>query len=160
MANTLRGIFLLLILGACSAPPPAPTPDEPTVRQERGQREMPAETPEVPTATPPPDSRCTEQLHQGYALKERIDQEYWESRRAGTFFGRRDELTAKWSEGAGHWADQTRAVLLDIGGPTAKRQFQNAKTPIGTVSGDEKWNNIRNFLRTRLAALESICKAP
>jgi hypothetical protein len=28
------------------------------------------------------------------------------------------------------------------------------------VNGDVGWNNIRNFLRTRLAALEPICKGP
>ena len=50
--------------------------------------------------------------------------------------------------------------FFEIGGPKAKGRFQNAQTPIGMVSGDVKWNNIRNFLRTRLAALESICKAP
>jgi hypothetical protein len=69
-------------------------------------------------------------------------------------------LTARWGEEAGQWADETRALLLQIGGPTAKNRFQNAKTPIGMVSGDVQWNNIRNFLRTRLAALASICKTP
>ena len=111
-------------------------------------------------AAAPPDPRCTTQLKQGYVLRERIDNEYWQSRRAGTFLERRDEFTARWGEEAGEWAAETRAVLLQIGGPTAKGRFQNAQTPIGMVSGDVKWNNIRNFLRTRLAALESICKAP
>ena len=96
----------------------------------------------------------------GYALRERIDNEYWQSRRAGPFLDRRDEFTARWGEEAGEWAAETRAVLLQIGGPTAKGRFQNARTPIGMVSGDVKWNNIRNFLRTRLAALELICKTP
>jgi|SRR5262245_48430075 len=160
MANKLLVIFLLLILSACSAPPkPLPT-DEPTVRQESGEVEKPAGTSEAQTAVTPPAARCAEQLQHGYALKERIDNEYWQSRREGTFLGRRDELTAKWSEEAGQWADETRAVLLQIGGPTAKSRFQNAKAPIGMVSGDVKWNNIRNFLRTRLAALASICKTP
>jgi len=160
MANKLLGIFLVLILSACSAPPKAPTTDERTVRQDRGEVEKTAGTTEAQTATTPPESRCTKQLKQGYALRERIDNEYWQSRRARTFRDRRDEFTARWGEEAGQWADQTRALLLQIGGPTAKSRFQNAKTPIGMVSGDVKWNNIRNFLRTRLAALASICKTP
>jgi hypothetical protein len=127
----------------------------------RLKAEVPLEgTTETQAAVPPPDSRCIKQLKQGYALRERIDNEYWQSRRAGTFLDRRDEFTARWGEEAGEWAAETRAVLLQIGGPTAKGRFQNAQTPIGMVSGDVKWNNIRNFLRTRLAALESICKAP
>ena len=63
-------------------------------------------------------------------------------------------------EEAGQWADETKTLLLQIGGPTAKSRFQNAKTPIGMVSGDVRWNNIGNYLRTRLAALASIFKAP
>jgi hypothetical protein len=119
-----------------------------------------AGTTETQVAPTPPDPRCTNQLEQGYALRERIDNEYWQSRRDGTFLERREEFTTRWGEEAGKWADETRAVLLQIGGPTAKGRFQNAQTPIGMVSGDVKWNNIRNFLRTRLAALESICRAP
>jgi hypothetical protein len=244
IANKLLGIFLCLILSACSTPPKALTTDERTVRQGSGQVEklctenpppgytsgmearLKAELPLAGTteaqaegvlknyfdqhprrgtergedvekylfhicqmsnndgwsvgeterfitlfkdgwttskseaAATPPDPRCTKQLENGYALRERIDNEYWQSRRAGTFLDRRDEFTAKWGEEAGEWAAETRAVLLQIGGPTAKGRFQNAQTPIGMVSGDVKWNNIRNFLRTRLAALESICKAP
>ncbi len=64
----------------------------------------------------------------------------------------------RWSRETVEWAAETRVILLQIGGPTAKSRFQNAHTPIGMVSGDVGWNNIRNFLRTRLAALESICK--
>jgi len=179
MTNKLLGIFLCLILSACSTPPKAPTTDERTVHQGRGEveelhkenhtnetdarlkPELPlAGTTEAHRAAPPPDPRCTKQLEQGYALKVRIDDEYWQSRRAGTFLERRDEFTARWGEEAGEWAAETRAVLLQIGGPKARGRFQHAQTPIGMVSGDVKWNNIRNFLRTRLAALESICKTP
>jgi hypothetical protein len=179
MANKLLGIFLCLILSACSTPPKAPITDERTLHQGRGEveklhkenhtnetdarlkPELPlAGTTEAQAAAPPPDPRCTKQLEQGYALRERIDNEYWQSRRAGTFLERRDEFTARWGEEAGEWAAETRAVLLQIGGPTAKGRFQHAQAPIGMVSGDVKWNNIRNFLRTRLAALESICKTP
>ncbi len=181
--NKLLGIFLCLILSACSTPLKAPTTDERTVRQGRGEveklytehpppgdtsgmesrfkAELPlAGTTETQTATTPLESRCTKQLQQGYALRERIDNEYRQSRRDRTFLDRSDEFTARWGEEAGQWADETRALLLHIGGPTAKSRFQNAKTPIGMVSGDLRWNNIRNFLRTRLAALASICKAP
>ena len=160
MANKLLGLFLFLILSACSATPKAPTTDEPTVRQDRGEVEKPAGTTEAHIATTPPEPRCTKQLKQGFALRERIDNEYWQSRRAGTFQDQREEFTARWGKEAGEWAAETRAVLLQIGGPTAKSRFQNAQTPIGMVSGDVQWNNIRNFLRTRLAALDSICKAP
>ena len=183
MVNKLLGIFLCLILSACSAPLTAPTTEERAVRQGRGdveklstenlppgytsgretrlKAELPlAGTTEAQPATTPSEPRCTKQLKQGYALRERIDNEYWQSRRAGTFRDQRDELTARWGEEAGQWADETRALLLQIGGPTAKNRFQNAKTPIGMVSGDVQWNNIRNFLRTRLAALASICKTP
>lgn len=160
MANKLLGIFLFLILSACSAPLKVPTTDVPTVRQDRGEVKKPAGTTEAHIATTPPEPRCTKQLKQGFAMRERIDNEYWQSRRDGTFRDRSDEFTARWGEEAGQWADETRVLLLQIGGPTAKSRFQNAKTPIGMVSGDVRWNNIRNFLRTRLAALTSICKAP
>ena len=160
MANKLLGIFLFLILSACSAPLKVPATDERTVRQDSGEVEKPLGTTEGQTAATPSAPRCAKQLEHGYALRERIDNEYWQSRRAGTFRDQRDELTARWGKEAGIWAAETRAVLLQIGGPTAKSRFQNAQTPIGMVSGDVQWNNIRNFLRTRLAALASICKAP
>jgi hypothetical protein len=183
MANKLLRIFLFLILSAYSAPSKAQTPDEWTVRQGGGEAEKlytenpppgdtnemeaqvkaelpPTETTEAQTAATLPAPRCTKQLEQGYALRERIDNEYRQSRKAGTFLRRRDEFTASWGKEAGEWAAETRAVLLQIGGPTAKGRFLNAATPIGMVSGDVKWNNIRNFLRTRLAALKSICKMP
>jgi hypothetical protein len=183
MANKLLSIFLFLILSAYSAPSKAQTPDEWTVRQGGGEAEKlytenpppgdtdemeaqvkaelpPTETTEAQAAATRPDARCTKQLQQGYALRERIDNEYRQSRRAGTFLGRKEAFTARWGKEAGEWAAETRAVLLQIGGPTAKGRFQNAATPIGMVSGDVKWNNIRNVLRTRLAALASICKKP
>ena len=160
MANKLLGLFLVLVLSACSALPKAPTTAERTVPQDSGEVVNPAGTTEARTAATSPAPRCTRQLEHGYALREHIDNEYWQSRRDGTFLDRRDAFTAKWSEEAGQWADETRAVLLQIGGPTAKSRFQNAHTPIGMVSGDLRWNNIRNFLRTRLAALTSICKTP
>jgi hypothetical protein len=160
MANKLLGIFLCLILSACSAPIKAPTTDEGVVRQDRGEPEQSPGTTERSTATTPPEPRCTKQLKQGYALKDRIDSEYGQSRRDGTFRDQSDEFTARWGEEAKQWADETKALLLRIGGPTAKSRFQNAKTPIGMVSGDVRWNNIRNYLRTRLAALASICEAP
>jgi hypothetical protein len=165
-ANNLLGMCLCLIFSACGTPSKAPTIDEPTVRQ--GSREVetlhtenpPAGKAEQHAAATPSDSRCTKQLKQGYALRERIDSEYGQSRIAGTFRDRRDEFMTRWSREAAAWAAETKAVLLQIGGPTAKSRFQNAHAPIGMVNGDVGWNNIRNFLRTRLAALESICKAP
>lgn len=160
MANKLLGIFLCLIFSACSTLPKASTTEERAVRQDSGDIEKPAGTTETKKSATPPAPRCTKQLDHGYALRARIDNEYWQSRRAGTFLGRSDEFTARWAKEAGQWAAETRAVLLQIGGPTAKSRFQNAHTPIGMVSGDVRWNNIRNFLRTRLAALAAICKAP
>jgi len=183
IANTLLGIVLFLMLSACSTAPKAPTTDERTVPQGSGEVEklhtenqppgdtsemearLQAEPPlagttEAQAVRPPPALQCTTQLEQGYALRARIDNEYWESRRARTFQEQREEFTTRWGKEAEEWADETIAVLLHSGGPTATSRFQNAKTPIGMVSGDVKWNNIRNFLRTRLAALASICKAP
>jgi hypothetical protein len=166
MANKLLGIFLCLILSACNTTPKASTTEERIVRQGgSGEVEKKAEVPiagttETQATATPPEPRCTKQLKQGYALRERIDNEYWQSRRARTFGDQGDELTARWDKEAGEWATETKAVLLQIGGPTAKSRFQNAQTPIGMVNGDLRWNTIRNFLRTRLAALESICKAP
>ena len=160
MANTLLGIVLVLMLSACSAPPKVPTTDERTVRQDSGEGEKPARITEAHTATTLPEPRCTKQLKQGYALRARIDNDYWQRRREGTFRDRSDDFTARWGEEAGQWADETKTLLFQIGGPTAKNRFQNAKTSIGMVSGDVRWNNIRNYLRTRLAALASICKTP
>ena len=101
MANKLLGIFLFLILSACSAPLKAPTTDERTVRQDSGEVEKPPGTTEGQTAATPSAPRCTKQLKQGYALRERIDNEYWQSRRAGTFRDQRDEFTARWGKEAG-----------------------------------------------------------
>ena len=165
MAHKLLGIFLCLTLSACSTPSKAPTTDEGSMRQgssgevEKFSTEYPPPgiTEGHSTATPP-DSRCIKQLKHGYALRARIDSEYGQSRIAGTFQDQREELTTRWSRETVKWAAETRVVLLQISGPRAKSRFQNAHTPIGMVSGDVGWNNIRNFLRTRLAALESICK--
>jgi hypothetical protein len=138
-----------------------PSPGYTNEMEARLKAELPpAGTTEAQAAATRPDSRCTQQLEKGYALRERIDNEYRQSRRAGTFLGRKEAFTARWGKEAGEWSAETKAVLLQIGGPTAKGRFQNAATPIGMVSGDVKWNNIRNFLRTRLAALASICKTP
>src|SRR5262245_10513971 len=109
MANKLLRIFLFLVLSACSAHHMAPNTEHRSARQDNGEVENPTETTEVQTALTASASRCTKQLHQGYALRERIDNEYWQSRREGTFLGQRDEFTAKWSEEAGQWADETRA---------------------------------------------------
>lgn len=164
--HTLLGILLCVVFSACSTPPKVSTTDERIVHQGDGKVEQlltegpSGGIPEGQGATALPSSRCTKQLKQGYALRERIDSEYAQSRIAGTFRDRRDEFITKWSKEAGEWAAETRAVLLQIGGLTARNRFQNAHQPIGMVSGDVGWNNIRNFLRTRLAALESICKAP
>jgi|SRR5688572_11261675 hypothetical protein len=164
--HTLLGILLCVIFSACSTPPKVPTTDERIVHHGDGKAEQlltenpSAGTPEGQGAAALPDSRCTKQLKQGYLLRERIDNEYAQSRIAGTFRDRRDEFITRWSKEAVEWAAETKAVLLQIGGLTAKNRFQNAHQPIGMVSGDVGWNNIRNFLRTRLAALESICKAP
>ena len=110
MANKLLGIFLVLILSACTAPPKGPPTDERTVRQNSGEVEKKAELPlagatEAQAAATPPEPRCTKQLKQGYALRERIDNEYWQSRRAGTFRDQGDEFTARWGKEAGEWAD-------------------------------------------------------
>lgn len=163
MSNKLLVMFLCLLLSACSASPKTATTEDPTLRQGSGEGKhhgvrSPAGTTEALATRP--GARCTTQLKQGYALRERIDTEYWQSRRAGTFRDQRDTLTARWTKEAGKWAAQTKAVLLQIGGPAARDRFHNAQTPIGMVSGDVQWNNIRNYLRTRLAALESICKIP
>jgi hypothetical protein len=161
--HTLLGILLCVVFSACSTPPKVSTTDERIVHQGDGKVEqLLTEEPlsEGQGAAVLPNSRCTKQLKQGYALRERIDSEYAQSRVAGTFRDRRDEFITRWSKEAGEWATETKAVLLQIGGLTARNRFQNAHQPIGMVSGDLGWNNIRNFLRTRLAALESICKAP
>ncbi len=105
MANTLLGIVLVLMLSACSAPPKVPTTEELPVRQDRGEVKKPAGIIEAQTATTPPEPRCTKQLKQGYALRARIDNEYWQRRRDGTFRDRSDDFTARWGEEAGQWAD-------------------------------------------------------
>lgn len=165
MMNKLLGIVLCLLISACSASPKIPTTEGPTVLQGAGDvgnngARPPAGTTETQAAAARPGARCTTQLKQGYALRERIDTEYWQSRRAGTFRDQRDAFIARWEKEAGKWAAETKAVLLQIGGPAARDRFHNAQTPIGMVSGDVQWNNIRNYLRTRLAALDSICKMP
>jgi hypothetical protein len=166
MANKLLGVLLFFTLSASSTLLMAATTDEQSMRHGGGEVEALHTDNSSPgiaegqAAAVPSDSRCIKQLKQGYALRERIDSEYGQSRIAGTFRDRRDEFTTRWSRETVKWATETRVVLLQIGGPTAKSRFQNAHTPIGMVSGDVGWNNVRNFLRTRLAALESICKAP
>ena len=165
MMNKLLGIVLCLLISACSASLKIPTTEGPTVLQGAGDvgnngARPPAGTTETQAAATRPGARCTTQLKQGYALRERIDTEYWQSRRAGTFRDQRDAFIARWEKEAGKWAAETKAVLLHIGGPAARDRFHNAQTPIGMVSGDVQWNNIRNYLRTRLAALDSICKMP
>ena len=165
MSDRLLGIVLCLLLSACSASPKTPATEELTGRQGRGDVENNgagslAGTTEGQASATRPAARCTTQLKQGYALRERIDKEYWQSRRAGTFRDQRDAFIAQWEKETGKWAAETKAVLLHIGGPAAKDRFHNAQTPIGMVSGDVQWNNIRNYLRTRLAALDSICKMP
>ena len=57
------------------------TTDEGSVHQDRGEPEKPTITTEMSTATTPPEPRCAKQVNQGYALKDRIDTEYWQSRR-------------------------------------------------------------------------------
>ncbi len=165
MSNRLLGISLCLLLSACSASPKTATTEEPTLRQGLGEvanngLRLPSGTTDAQAAAIRPGARCATQLKQGYVLRERIDKEYWQSRRAGTFRDRRDAFIARWEKEAGKWATETKTVLLHIGGPAARDRFQNAQTPIGMVSGDVQWNNIRNYLRTRLAALDSICKMP
>jgi len=154
MSNRLLGISFCLLLSACSAT------EESTVRQGPGDVANNGVRPPAATTEMHAAASCTSKLKQGYALRERIDKEYWESRRTRTFQAQRDALIARWEKEAGRWAADTKAVLLTIGGPPAKNRFQNAHAPIGMVSGDVQWNNIRNYLRTRLAALDSICKMP
>jgi hypothetical protein len=101
------------------------------------------------------DPRCVQQHRTGYLLRQRIDNEYSQSTQEGTF---REELTEEWDKLKVEWASETEAVLLEIGGPIAKSRFKNAPTSLGTLSGNWKWNNIRNFLQGRLTALETICK--
>lgn len=160
MANKRLGIVLCLLLSACSTSPKAPTIDELRARQAPGEGTNTGAQPPAGTTEGQSAARCTTKLKQGYALRERIDTEYRESRRAGTFRDQREAFIARWEKETGKWAAETKAVLLQIGGPPAKARFQNAHTPIGMVSGDVQWNNIRNYLRTRLAALDSICKMP
>ena len=166
LARKLFSVMLCLTLSACSAPSKTPPTDERTLRQSpEGVKTVGPENPtpkptEGHVAATPSDSRCIKQLKQGYALKERIDREYRQSRIAGTFRDRRDEFMTRWSREAAAWASETKAILLQIGGPAAKNRFQNAHAPIGMVDGDVGWNNIRKCRRTRLAALDSICKAP
>jgi hypothetical protein len=82
MANKLLGVFLCLILSASSTLLMAATTDERSMRQGSGEVETlhtdnpSPEIAEGHAAAAPPDSRCTKQLKQGYALRERIDSEY------------------------------------------------------------------------------------
>lgn len=103
--------------------------------------------------------KCVRQLESGYALKDKIDSEYWSSRKSGIFQDRREEFTAGWDREAGQWGATTEAVLLELGGPIAKGKFRNAVIPATALDNtNTKWNGIRNFLQGRLLALESICK--
>ncbi len=111
--------------------------------------------------TAQPHPKCKHQLESGYALKERIDDEYRQYIKAGIFQARREEFTASWDSEAEEWAAETKAFLLQIGGPIAKGRFQNAMISATFLDNtNAKWNGIRNFLQGRLVALESICNTP
>lgn len=112
-----------------------------------------------PQANPQQDSRCTHQQEEGYALKETIDTEYWQTRHDGTFQPRREELIKRWNQLAVDWASRTETVLMEEGGNLKKERFKNAVIPSTGLHGtNDQWNSIRNFLQGRFIALESICQ--
>lgn len=111
-----------------------------------------------PQANPQQDSRCTQHQEEGYALKETIDTEYWQTRRDGTFQPRREELIKRWNQLAVDWNTRTETFLMEAGGHLKKGRFKNAVIPSTGLHGtNDQWNSIRNFLQGRLIALESIC---
>lgn len=111
-----------------------------------------------PQANPQQDSRCTQHQEEGYALKETIDAEYWQTRRDGTFQPRREELIKRWNQLTVDWTSRTETFLMEAGGHLKKGRFKNAVIPSTGLHGtNDQWNSIRNFLQGRLIALESIC---
>lgn len=111
----------------------------------------------MPEATLP-NPKCMKQLEKGYALKDDIDNEYWQTKRAGTFHDKMDEFRAKWNRDAGRWAAETEAVLVQISGPIDRGRFRNAPiSPTVLDNTNMYWNGVRNFLQGRLSALDSIC---
>ncbi|MDP1769472.1 MAG: hypothetical protein Q8L74_11805 [Nitrospirota bacterium] len=105
-----------------------------------------------------PHPKCKQQLESGYALKEEIDNEYWYAKNAGTFQDRRDEFAGKWDRDAGRWAAETETILVQIGGPIERGRFRNAPISATALNNtNAKWNGIRNYLQSRLSALDLIC---
>jgi hypothetical protein len=131
-------VCLCLALSACTAPAPS--------TQDQGEREVVV-----------PNPKCIQQLRSGYALNERIDEEYEQTLKAGVFQGHMEELTAKWSNEANEWAAKTMGMLFRIDGPTAMGRFNSAMTSTNPL-GNRTRSDTSNYLRVKLNALESICK--
>jgi hypothetical protein len=106
-----------------------------------------------------PNSKCMQQLQNGYALKDQIDEGYWHSKRAGTIQDRSEQLLKKWDTNLREWTVNTEAMLVEIGGPIERGRFRNARIPATALANTNmKWNGIRNALHGRLDTLEAICK--
>jgi hypothetical protein len=105
------------------------------------------------------NSKCAKQLDNGYAVKDRISDEYWENIRRGTFQDNRDTFTDKWNNEAKSWSVETENVLLNLFGPQAKGRFRNA--PLSGIylnNTNIRWGTIQNFLAARIRELELICR--
>ncbi len=104
--------------------------------------------------------QCMQKLESGYALKGQIDREYWEARKAGVFKEQTqtEALINRWVNEAAHWERDTGALLVQIAGPSARGRFMNGEVSATVIAGNAKWNQVRNVIQARLAALEVICR--
>lgn len=105
-----------------------------------------------------PNPKCMQQLQSGYALKEKIDEEYSRNRKAGTFQPHEAEFVKKWATDEREWEINTEAMLVDMGGALNRGRFRNAPISSSRLQGNWQWSTITTQLQGKILALEGICK--
>ena len=105
-----------------------------------------------------PNPNCMHQLQSGYALKEKIDEEYSRNRKAGTFQSHETDFVKKWATDEREWEIITEAMLVDMGGALNRERFRHAPISSSRPQGNWQWSTITTQLQGKILALEGICK--